>query len=213
MQQPCVADLVVVNLGWCRKLRRPKGGEATSVCLCFDSPALAAKTSRSSFSQPPHCIFSPTSPPLSSHSSTRFIRDHERQHDPPKGQQACAVSLSLSRRHIPTYHNNTSCLPPSPAADHLSPVFAARHLSTHPSVAAPPQCLPFDPTKQSLTIAVPPKTLLSTRPPSPPAHNSLAFPASKKVCATEFSPSPSLTNDFAQRTLPQYSLPTPPSFP
>jgi hypothetical protein len=150
---------------------------------------------------------------LSSHSSTRFIRDHERQHDPPKGQQACAVSLFPSRRHIPTHHNNTSCLPPSPVAGHQPPSYAAKLLSTHSSLAAPPPCLPSDPTKQSLTIAVPPRTLLLTRPPSPPAHNSLAFPASKKVCATDFSPPPSLTDTLAQRTLPQYSLPTPPSSP
>lgn len=203
---------MVVNFGG-RKLRLPKGGEARSVCLCFDSPASAAKTSRSSFSQPPHSIFPPTSPPLSSHSSTRFIRDHERQHDPPKGQQACAVSLSLFCRHIPTYHNNSSCLPSSPVANHQPPIYASRYPSTHSSVTAPSQCLLVDPIKHILTIAVPLKTLLLTRPPSPPAHNSLVFPASKKVCATESSPSPSPTDSLAQRMLPQYSLPTPPSSP
>lgn len=149
--------------------------------------------------------------PLSSHSSSRFIRDHERQHDPPKGQQACAVSLSLVRHLIkPTTTSPLACLhPPSPTDNHP---YASRHSSLHTYTASSPSpCLQSDPTKQSLTILVPPKTPLSTRPPSPLAHNSLVSPASKKVCATDFSPPPSLTNPLAQRTLPQYSLPTPPS--
>lgn len=143
----------------------------------------------------------------------RIIRDHERQHDPPKGQQACTVSLSPVRHHHSRAHHNKSslaCLHPLSHSNNHH--FCAADSSLHiPTAISPLQCRQSDPTKQSLTIPVPPKTLPSTRPPSPPAHNSLVSPASKKVCATDISPPSSPTNNLAQRTLPQYSLPTPPS--
>jgi hypothetical protein len=194
-----------------RKLLLAKGGERRARGFGFPASFGLRKPDRASFSQPQHTNFPPTSTPLYSHSSTRFIRDYERQHDPPKGQQACTVSLSLARHHIRGHHNKSfACL-------HLLSLTNIRRSALqisslhNPTAISPSRCRQFDPTKQSLTIPVPLKTPLSTRPPSRLAHNSLVSPASKKVCATDCSPPSPLTNTHAQRMLPRYSLPTPPS--
>jgi hypothetical protein len=87
-----------------------KGGERRARGFGFPASFGLRKPDRASSSQPQHTNFPPTSTPLYSHSSTRFIRDYERQHDPPKGQQACTVSLSLVRHHIRGHHNKVLLL-------------------------------------------------------------------------------------------------------
>jgi hypothetical protein len=87
-----------------------KGGERRARGFRFPASFGLRKPDRASSSQPQHTNFPPTSTPLYSHSSTRFIRDYERQHDPPKGQQACTVSLSLVRHHIRGHHNKVLLL-------------------------------------------------------------------------------------------------------